>query len=123
MRSLLEYLHEQYLDMLKAKGLQQTVPTEGVAPFLQFAQELLAKQRPSAINHKCDLNYRVTLGNGVEVLIAPEYGQPLRIGGETRESNLFRSLKSGDMAPGGPAISLSAEARDDDPNMQVGQKL
>lgn len=126
MISLLEHLARKYLEKVKETtertGDPGAVPMEGLSCFLKFAQDYLNKQRPSAINHKCELNFRVTLQDGQEVLIAPELYQPVKTGLEEPDPNEtpFRSLRGGDMAPGGASVAISGR-EDSGPSYRMDQ--
>lgn len=128
MISLLEHLTKKYLEKVQATQAQNggdpgIVPMEGLSCFLKFAQDYLNKQRPSAINHKCELNFRVTLQDGMEVLIAPELYQPVKTGLEEPDPKAieFRSLRGGDMAPGGASVPLSGRTEESGPSYRMDQ--
>lgn len=105
------------IDHLQAKFLERHGKTEGplaAADFVEFAKNYLAQYRPAAIDHKCEMNYIVTLQDGATVLIAPEYDRRSPTGAGRGSLPAYRQ---GDMAGGSPSVSLTPE------NLRTGRSL
>ncbi len=95
--TLLEHLKKKFDEHVDAKELpppDKEFMKNNLASFLEFSANYLNKYRPAAINHKCEMNYLITLQDREEVLISPPY-----------------KVKAGTMAQG-KAVSMSTVERE-----------
>lgn len=83
--TLCQHLKTRYDQHLDGQGVTPESPLRNdLVGFLAFTNSYLNQWRPAAINHKCEMNYLITLQDRQEVLISPPYN----------------ANKPGDMAPG-----------------------